>query len=215
MKVRRSPSSRNAVRFVGKFPSLKLDRTVLWGSQLERDFIYLMEFNREVISYETRPFSAAALDGVGGCYEPDFLIERAAGKQAVKISAGRRAADESESAFYRSIAHACRSRGYDFLLLGEETVREQPRLDNIKLLWRYARTPILPQHRILCADFMRRGLTPTLGEVTRFFQSKNVGREVVYALMYQGALSFELSWPITPDTTVSPRPNSAVFRRAS
>ena len=52
--------TRSPTRTVGRFPSLKGNCMIHWESQLERDFVYLLEFDRAVLA---RHCLAADLSG--------------------------------------------------------------------------------------------------------------------------------------------------------
>ena len=45
----RTPSNRYGKNIVGKFPSLKLGRMVVFESRLEGDPVYLMEYDPKVV----------------------------------------------------------------------------------------------------------------------------------------------------------------------
>lgn len=76
----------SALKYVGKFPSLKLRRTVLWDSQIKRDFIFLLEFAPDIVWYEERASQMSdLLKGLTGSDVPDFLVLRKEKKQAIKI----------------------------------------------------------------------------------------------------------------------------------
>jgi hypothetical protein len=49
-------------KVIGKFPSLKMNRVIWWESQLERDYIYLLEIDPEVLSYSEQPFTISYTD---------------------------------------------------------------------------------------------------------------------------------------------------------
>lgn len=69
-------------KVIGKFPSLKMGKMVWWESQLERDYIFHLEFYRSVISYEEQPLKLRyKLDREVHCYTPDFLVVRHSKKQ--------------------------------------------------------------------------------------------------------------------------------------
>jgi hypothetical protein len=78
----------------------------------------------------------------------------------------------------------------------------QPRLNNIKLLWRYARTPIAPQHQILCQELLSGCRQIRFAEAIRFFEAHGVTREVVYALIYRGVLATDLMQPLDAAATI-------------
>ena len=76
MKARRITNT-GTLKNIGKFPSLK-NKTMVWfESHLERDFIYLTEFDKSVIKYQEQPFKIQYfINGKKYKYTPDFLIER-------------------------------------------------------------------------------------------------------------------------------------------
>jgi hypothetical protein len=83
-------------RWVGKFPSLKLGRMVGYQSLIERDFIYLLDFDATVTTYAEQPFSLHYKDGSKQRrYTPDFCFSRygqtcLVGPKVAKLSPGAR-----------------------------------------------------------------------------------------------------------------------------
>jgi hypothetical protein len=60
----RTPQNTGTLKNIGKFPSLKNKSTVWFESHLERDFIYLIEFDKSVTKYQEQPFKVKYfLDG--------------------------------------------------------------------------------------------------------------------------------------------------------
>lgn len=51
-------------KVIGKFPSLKMNAVISWESQLERDYIYLLEIDPEVLSYGEQPFTISYTDNM-------------------------------------------------------------------------------------------------------------------------------------------------------
>jgi len=201
MRIRKHSKHRSAVKFIGKFPSLKLNRTVLWGSQLVRDFLYLLEFDPDVLSYREQPMQLDYVhNSVQYGYIPSFLVKRSKNQQIIEVKSEEQLGSEAATIKYRLIASILRQEGYDFYVVTDKTIRVQPRLDNIKFLWKYARTPITPQHQILCHNLMRRNHDVAFSEVVQFFESHHAPRQVVYALMYRGAFTFDLMQPIDSKT---------------
>jgi hypothetical protein len=93
-------------------------------------------------------------------------------------------------------------QGYEFKVVTDETIRIQPRLANIKLLWKYARTLIHPQHEVYCRELFHNKQEIALGEVMRSFQARGIGMQVVYSMIYHRVMSIDLMQPITPDSIV-------------
>lgn len=214
MRNRKSSNQCNAIRFVGKFPSLKLDKMVLWRTQLERDLLYLLEFDVDVISYRAQPFSIDYVcNGTLHYCIPAFLVERTNKSQVVEVKLEEQLKKGAED--YRSVAAVCSREGYEFLVFTESTIRSQPRLDNIKQLWRYARTELTLQHQLLCRDFIRGKRQATFDELIHFFESRHVPRQVVYALAYHGVIRIDLMQPIKPEAVLWLPEDSLAFGKVS
>ena len=80
-----------------------------WESQIERDFIYLLEFDSEVLSYQEQPLRIQYVrDGRVHKYTPDFLVKRANRRQIIEVKPERKAQSEESKAFFRIVAAICR-----------------------------------------------------------------------------------------------------------
>jgi hypothetical protein len=193
---------RGSRRTTGKFPTLKPEkRSVHWEGPLERDFIFLLEIDPEVASYREQPLKIEyAMEGKKHVYTPDFLVERKGKKQLAEVTL-RRKVKERDAAF-RIISTVCARNGYEFVVVTEDEIRLQPRLNNVKLLWRYSRTSITPQHQIACQEYFSGSGEATLADLMASFATKGIGKQLVYGLLYHGLLDFDLMKPITPESLV-------------
>jgi hypothetical protein len=203
MVLARKISNTGTRNLIGKFPSLKMRRVVWYESLLERDYMYLLEIDSDVISYREQPGRIYyTLDGRCHRYTPDLLVERRSEKQVVEVKLKKQAEKEEYRRLFRIARETCRRAGYVFRVATEETIRLQPRLNGVKLLYKYARTEFLPQHQIGCHEFFSVRQEAPLGEVTQFFASRGIGQQVVYALIFRGVLSVDLMRPLTHDAVV-------------
>lgn len=198
MRVRAFTNRGSTTKVIGKFSSIKNGRSVWWESQLERDYIYLLEFDSDVISYQEQPLRLIyTKDDCIHRYTPDFLVIRRDGrKQLVEVKPEPKTLTESFRELFRIVTTLSRREGYEFLVATDTTIRGQPCLNNIKLLWRYSRTPIYPQHQIYCHEFLRQEGQVELFTFIQFLASKNITEEVAYALLYRGYLEIDLMIPI-------------------
>jgi hypothetical protein len=188
---------------IGKFPSLKVGRIVWYESLLERDYMYLLEIDSDVISYREQPGRIYyTLEGRRHRYTPDLLVERKSEKQIVEVKLKKVAEKEEYRRLFHIAGETCCREGYEFRVATDEMIRLQPRLNGVKLLYKYARTPLLPQHQIGCHEFFTAEQEAPLGEVARFFASRGIGQQVVYALIFRGVLSVDLMRPLTRDAVV-------------
>jgi hypothetical protein len=54
-----------------------MNESVWWESQIERDYIYLLEIDTDVISYKSQPFFLNYMkEGKTRKYTPDFWVKR-------------------------------------------------------------------------------------------------------------------------------------------
>jgi hypothetical protein len=198
MRVRAFTNRGSTTKVIGKFPSHKNGRSVWWESQIERDFIYLLEFDSEVLSYQEQPLRIQYVrDGRLHKYTPDFLVNRADRKQIIEVKPERKAQELESIVIFRILAAICRREGYEFLVATDTMIRVQPRLNNIKMLWRYSRTPILPQHQIHCHEWLCEQGQIEFLKLIEFLKSKNIEEQVAYALLYRGEIETDLRLPLT------------------
>jgi hypothetical protein len=201
----------------GKFPSLKLGRMVLWKSYLLRDYLYLLEFDAEVLSYdENRLEVKYTCAGQPQSFTADLVVQRQDTRELIQLTR-----DESESP-RKGSAPQLRTvpalpQGYELRVVTEANVRRQPRLNNIKILWRYAHTPVSnPAHQLLCLDYFRGIATARLGELIDFFRGRGLTEREVFSLIFHRFLFANLNAPLTRITTVSlPKGAETSWKEAS
>lgn len=201
MPIRRITNGGRKV--IGKFPSIKNNSMIWWESQLERDFLYLLEIDPDVISYGEQPLKIEYFaDGKIHKYTPDVRVIRSNKKQIVEVKDEKKAKEEEYVKLFRKVAPICRREGYEFIVVTDREIRVQPRLNNIKLIYKYAKTPVTTAHQILLYEMFANRETLAMGEIIKEFASKGMRAATVYALIFRGILSADLSRPINPGSEV-------------
>ena len=201
MGVRRITNGGRKV--IGKFPSIKNGRMVWWESQIERDYLYLLEIDPDVVSYEEQPLKIRYyLDGEPHLYTPDFRVIRRDKRQIVEVKDKKAAVREEYVELFRRAAPICQEQGYEFVVVTDLDIRIQPKLDNIKLIYKYAKAAVTSLHQILLYSLFADMASLTLEEIIGGFASKGISGSVVYALIYSGILSIDLMLPIGKASTV-------------
>lgn len=197
--ITRSPN-----RVVYKFPSLKLGRTVYCESGLELDYAFLLDADHgAVLSFQEQPGKIRYhLDGKLRTYTPDFFVTRPDKKQVVEVKPESKVSAEENKTLFGIIDSICRGAGYEFVVVTDARIRVQPFLDNIKLFWKYGRTPIYPRHHIYCHEFFARKREPMLSDLFESFASRNEERNVVFSLLYWGVVGIDINAPVTPNALV-------------
>ena len=191
-------------KIIGKFASLKMKRTVCWESQIERDYIYLLEFDTDVMFYLEQPFRIRYVRlNKQHYYTPDFFVQRKQKKQIIEVKPHEQIKNQENDLLFRTVEPICSQQGYEFLVVTDSMIRLTSQLSNIKFLYKYARTPIYPQHQIKCCEFFREKTAVTLGELVEFFETQGTSRRVVYRLIYHGVLMTNLSILLNPTSVIT------------
>jgi hypothetical protein len=200
----RKISNKGTKKVIGKFASLKVGRLVWWESQIERDYIYLLEFDSAVVSYKEQPmYIAYYLNSKERHYTPDFLVKRAEKTLVVEVKLEEKVQKEENQHLFRIASSVCARNSYEFIVVTDTMIRVQPRLDNIKLLTRYQRTPISdPYYQIVCYELFAKNCEVSLSKLMQFFASRNISRQVVFSLLYWGVLAVNLMEPIGAESVV-------------
>lgn len=200
----RTPKNSGTLKNIGKFPSIKNKSTVWFESHLERDFIYLIEFDKDVIKYQEQPFKIRYyLNEKKLIYTPDFFIERKNKKQVVEVKPQSKTEKEEFIYFSEHMSNHLAADGYEYVVVTDLSIRLQPRLSNIKLLWRYARMQITAKHEILLHELFSCSANFTFSEIYSFLQQCKEQKELIYALLFHGYLLTDVEKSITPDSVLS------------
>jgi len=203
MKSRKITNT-GTLKNIGKFPSLKNGKTVWFESHLERDFIFLTEFDREVIKYREQPFQVQYLmDGKKYRYFPDFLIERENKNQVIEIKPQSKVEKEEFIYFSKVMTDHLAKEGYEYLVITDSTIRLQPRLSNIKLFWRYSKMSITTKQQVLINDLFETASSISFFEVCSFLCQAKEQKELIYALFFHGYLTLDINQPITAESVIT------------
>jgi hypothetical protein len=200
----RTPKNSGTLKNIGKFPSLKNKSTVWFESHLERDFIYLIEFDKSVTKYQEQPFKVKYfLDGKQCLYTPDFFVEIQNKRQVIEIKPQSKIENEEFIHFSNHMTDFFAKEGYEYLVITDSTIRLQPKLSNIKLLWRYARMPITTKHQILIHELFANSSSISFSEICSFLCQAKEQKELIYALLFHGYMLTDIEQQITPESVIS------------
>ena len=91
----------------------------------------------------------------------------------------------------------------------EETIRVQPRLDNIKLLYKYARIALPASMYTNCLDYFQKVKVSTILETATSLKEKGVTQSSLLKLLWTGFLLTDLMQPISPQSSVQLSPSTS------
>lgn len=137
----RTVSNRGRRNVIGYFPSLKMRRMVQFESTLERDLIYLLDFDRLVSVFEEQPLKLAYQhERKTLSYTPDFRVELTSGQRMLLECKPCRFVNSEENQRKFSAARAwCAIHGWQFHVVTEEQLQAGYLLQNVRLLTQHAR----------------------------------------------------------------------------
>lgn len=203
MSVRKPPNRGVRGKNVGKFFSVKMNIMLWFESLLEEALMYLLDFDPGVKRFKEQPCRIRyILEGRVRHYTPDIYVERDNERQIIEVKPKKKVMTEKYNLLFRIVSPICEEEGYKFKVFTEETIMQQPRLNSVKALWSYARTPLCPQYQIYCQEFLQERRAVSLAEIFEFFQAKNVPKQVVYALLFWGVMDFDLAEPLNPNSRI-------------
>lgn len=145
----------------GDFPSLKLGRMVRYGSAIERDLLYFLEYRQSVTWYQEQPFTVEQVMGDGKLhhYTPDYEIHDGSERWLAECKPESRL-ESAQVQQQRSIGQRwAGNNGYRFVTYTEVELRAGEQLNNLKLLWRYARLRQLPETRRILVHVREHGMS--------------------------------------------------------
>lgn len=201
MKPARKITNSGTRKNIGKFPSRKMQATIWFESLLERDYIYLLEIDPDVLSFYGQPFKVLyTSDSKQRKYTPDFFVERRNEKQVIEVKPASKASSDKNLSLFQKVTPICEEKGWKFIVVTEEVIRVQPRLSNIKILFKYSDISVSPQKVIECKKYFERQESSVLKDIEKNLASKEVDRNTLFMLLYFGFLETDLDQPLNSDS---------------
>jgi hypothetical protein len=124
----------------GKISSLKMNDSIQFESSLERDYIELLEFNKEVESYYEQPFKIYYFkNNTQKHYTPDFLVKYWSGKTELIEIKYTRDLEENRKEYaskFNAATDFCKANNMSFKILTEKEIRTD-HLFNAKFITNY------------------------------------------------------------------------------
>lgn len=197
-------NNKGYLKRIGKFPSIKLGCQIWFESPIEHDYIHLLEVDNKVVFYEGQSVRILyTLNGRKHSYTPDFLVKRSNVIQVVEVKPESKVSSGRNQNIFQIACRVCREKGWEFLIVTDTMIRRQPKLDNLKALWKYARTPInYSKYQLYCQEFFSAKEEIALGRLFDHFASRGVPQQVVYGLLYWGILEVDLMKPVDGDSAI-------------
>lgn len=107
----------------------------MWESPVERDYIYLLEFDLDVSFFKEQPVKIKyKYKNKPRKYTPDFYVERNSTRELIEVKPASKVNDPKNIIRFLAGAQYCKNKGYVFKVVTDEQIRKGNLLSNIKLL---------------------------------------------------------------------------------
>jgi len=130
---------------IGRFPSLKMGRMIAFESLIEQDYLFLLDFELDVLTFTEQPVQIEYFwEGKERHYTPDFHVVRKMGEELVECKPRELVHRDENQRKFKIAREWCDGQGWRFRVVTDDEIRTGNRLNNIKLLTRHARICIPP-----------------------------------------------------------------------
>jgi hypothetical protein len=153
---------------IGKFPSLKMKRMVSFESTIERDYLYLLDYEADITHFEEQPLTIEYQHGgKTRRYTPDFHITTRAGRNVlVECKPLDLINTDNNRRKFAAAREYCAGLDWDFAVATDHEIRSGFRLGNVKLLTRYACYTVRPETKGRIYALLQDTPTPlTVGQI--------------------------------------------------
>jgi hypothetical protein len=141
----RKVSSRGR-NIIGRFPSLKMKRMISFESLIERDYIYLLDYEADVDMFEEQPLTIKYRhEGKKRSYTPDFHVLQSGQHLLVECKPQKLVNQPDNQYKFAAAKQWCTTQGWEFQVVTDEQLRSNRRLENVRLLTQFARYEISPE----------------------------------------------------------------------
>jgi hypothetical protein len=187
----------------GLWFSTTAGRFLEYESLLERDWMLLLDFDREIEWICEQPLRLRyVLGGRPASHVPDLLVWRAGAPEVCDVKSEERVEDPAFRAQVEATGAACAEAGIGYRVLSEP---DRQLLVNVRWLAGFRERPPDPDgERARMVSAMAAGLC-TLGELLAGAEERALAQPVLMHLLWCGDALVELAEPLSDETVVRSR----------
>lgn len=192
--------------FTGKFPSIKMNRMIHFESGLERDFIYLLDYDKRITHFEEQPIRIEyKMNGKSYTYTPDFHAV-VNGENWLYECKPKKFANTTKNRLKFEVAERwCRDGDWGFQVITDELIRSGCRLRNVKFLTSFSRFEIQPELIAIIYAYLQENPFARLSDVEKHLSG--FPRNKIFPTIFHLANHHKISMPIessliSPNTTI-------------
>lgn len=200
----RKITNRGGRKVISLFPT-KHGHSVWCESLNELYFAHLLDVDPEVLDFEEQPFPLHySLEGKRHRHTPDFLVKKK-DKSLYQVKPHEIAISAEWQEKFCAIALEAKRQGYEFEVITDRWIKQEPRLTNVRILRRYCTEPFTEEHRLVAGKLFATYPKITLGGMRAGFELCGFTMQSLYAMIYHGLISLPLEQPITDHSKLTSR----------
>ena len=165
---------------------------VYYESQLERDYLYYVEYNPSIQTITHQPLRLVYIfKGKKHIYTPDYLVIKTGEKHIIEIKPEEKLTQYADK--FEMIKATLKAMGFIFSVVTDTYIRVEPRLSNLKFLHRYSRV-CLEQHAIQVAInyFSNASGSVLIDDAKIALSNSGVTINEFYSMMFHGIIGFDM-----------------------
>jgi hypothetical protein len=193
---------------IGHFPSLKMKRMIAFESSIERDCIFLLDFEADIEWFEEQPLVIEYTHaGKRLNYTPDFHVVRNGLHLLLENKPAARIGTDENMRKFAAAREWCTAHFWQFRVVTDQQLRAGHRLANVKLLTQHARH--IPAPEIagrICAALSALQPPMTLAELAAWATPDNPPASIatILSMIYHHRIFIDLDIaPISGDSAVA------------
>ncbi|WP_272819483.1 TnsA endonuclease N-terminal domain-containing protein [Scytonema hofmannii] len=191
-----------------------MNTVVWWESQIERDYIYLLEIDPEVVSYQEQPLTITyTMEGKVRKYTPDFLVNQLQKTLLVEVKPDEKAHSKKNFHLFRHIAPIAKTHNMEFVVVTEKMIRVQPKLNNIKLLYKYARVTLSLSNYLNVREYFHANQSVLMKDAQLSLKAKGITVNMLLRLLWSGCLVTDMMQPINGESLIQMLANDCNWER--
>ena len=189
---------------VGNFSSCKMGTSIWYNSLLQKDFMYWLEFDPDVLSYATSADTVSYYsNGKQKTYAPGFQVVRCDKKQIIEVKFKKIIESDKYRQLYPILLNFYTDTEWKFVVLTESEVQTEPILSNIKLLYRYARENFRIDEYEDCIEIVTSLVPASLAGIGQALDDRQVRRNVLFKLLFLSLIEIDLKQEINATSTIA------------
>ena len=210
---RQQRKNRGYKQTVGSFSSCKMGTSVWYNSLLQKDFMYWLEFDPDVLSYTTPAITIDCYsNGRHKSYAPDFQVVRHTKKQIIEVKPKKKVESDDYRRSHRILSDFYEETEWTLIVLTESEVQREPLLSNIKVLYRYARENFSINEYRDCLEVVRSQAPASFAEIGQALDARHIRRNVLFKLLFHSLVEIDLKQAINAASTISAAPENIDWR---